>query len=485
VPSFDDRLTRELERAARPAAPDPVRTFEDVTRRRARRTVLRKVQVVAAVVAILVVTAGAFWFVDHRAELERPAGAPTPPPPGDDIVSMLQWRPVVEAFPRGAAEAPEPTCLPRECSLAQTEGPGHVVLVGTAVTGFTAGTVFVLEPAVADGTHVVAAESFGSLDGTAAVRVVLDPDAMETIVGIVDAGRREGVAIVWNGEVVGVMGGSVTYPIGFEAASVQEAEDLVDALRGGTPEASNPPTPTPTAPPVGAEGEDIGLPTRLCDVRELDGLDLLGDGTPTTAWTGNPVSAEGRCPRVLGAVVAVDVTGDGRADLRWGPIERCRHVGCAPLGAADLDADGDDELVIHTAFSIVDHLYFAVRPSGDGVFTLAPIEVAEPGNPVAAVLPGEPLVTSAAGDEGYAGWMRCEGFPETPVLVWAWTNHPIDSDRPAEWHRTELRLEADGLFHVIGSTDVDLPPGERPDWLLSSDPACGLDFDVWSAPNPG
>jgi hypothetical protein len=167
----------------------------------------------------------------------------------------------------------------------------------------------------------------------------------------------------------------------------------------------NPPTPSPTW----QEADDIGLGKRWCEMQALEDLDLLGDGIPSTAWTGYPVNGEGRCPRNPGWQVAVDVTGDGSADAAWGPIESCRYTGCAPLGATDLDADGDQELVIHTLFSIIDHVYFSVRPGNEVPYVIEPILVAEPGHPAAGIQPGAPLITSAAGDAGYAGWIRCEG----------------------------------------------------------------------------
>jgi hypothetical protein len=60
MPGIDDRLERDLDQAARPAAPDPGATFRDVTRRRARRTVARKLQTVALVVVVLGGTAAGF-----------------------------------------------------------------------------------------------------------------------------------------------------------------------------------------------------------------------------------------------------------------------------------------------------------------------------------------------------------------------------------------------------------------------------------------
>jgi hypothetical protein len=58
---LDDRLTRELERAARPA--DPANAFQRVDRRRARRHILRRARSVGLVVVVLAGTIGGFAFL--------------------------------------------------------------------------------------------------------------------------------------------------------------------------------------------------------------------------------------------------------------------------------------------------------------------------------------------------------------------------------------------------------------------------------------
>jgi Tol biopolymer transport system component len=81
MPGFDDLLTRELERAARPA--ESAGVFERVDRRRARRHVLRRVQVAALTVIVLAGTAGgvavldrAFRTDDRTGVGESPAAEP-------------------------------------------------------------------------------------------------------------------------------------------------------------------------------------------------------------------------------------------------------------------------------------------------------------------------------------------------------------------------------------------------------------------------
>ena len=69
LPGFDDRLTAELERAARPA--DPTGVLERVNRRRSRRASLRKVQTGLLAVAVLAATAGGFLFLRHAFEPDK------------------------------------------------------------------------------------------------------------------------------------------------------------------------------------------------------------------------------------------------------------------------------------------------------------------------------------------------------------------------------------------------------------------------------
>jgi hypothetical protein len=234
-----------------------------------------------------------------------------------------------------------------------------------------------------------------------------------------------------------------------------------------------------------AEGTDIGLERNLCNAERAGGLELVPGAPADVAWTGYLVNAQGKCSRNTEAqewVVAIDVTGDGMADASTPiPDPSCPYVSCGPLGGTDLDADGDQELIVNTFFSIVDHTYFSVSRTDAGV-SIAPILVAAPGNPDAGIQPGEPLQTSAAGDAGFAGWIRCEGYPDSPVLVATWSNWPIESDLPREWHETKLQLQEDGMFHVISTNDFELPWDQDPGLIRSDAPACGIGFNLWANP---
>jgi hypothetical protein len=151
----------------------------------------------------------------------------------------------------------------------------------------------------------------------------------------------------------------------------------------------------------------------------------------------------------------------------------CAYVSCFPLGATDLDGDGDEELVVSTGFSIHDEAYFSI---GTAPTTIEQILVADPGHLAAEIKPGQPLHTSAGGDAGFGAWIRCEGYPSSPVLVFTYGSGVVDGTQPTEWHEVKLQLQSDGMFHVVGTTDLSLPAGQDPGLIRSIAPACGLDF---------
>jgi hypothetical protein len=154
--------------------------------------------------------------------------------------------------------------------------------------------------------------------------------------------------------------------------------------------------------------------------------------------------------------LAVDYTGDRMADS-WIdlPIEWC--ASSAPWDAADLDANGTEELIIASYFSIMDYYFFSVRPDASGAIRVEPILVAPPGHEPARILPGEPLRIDAGGDAGYSSTIECEDYPSEPAIVWSWSYWVIETDRPQEVHVTRLELQPDGLFHVVHTSDFSVP----------------------------
>lgn len=226
-------------------------------------------------------------------------------------------------------------------------------------------------------------------------------------------------------------------------------------------------------------GRDLGLGFSLCNLQTLGGIDFLGDGSAGRAWTGARVRDNGSCPDPSeNSLVAADFTGDGLADSWWGPIEYC--VECAPYAATDLDADGDQELVLLAQHSSTPQfLLFSVQQGASGQRDLRPIKVAPPGNPQGDLPAGEPASFSTGGDAGFAGAVACEGYPGAPVLVVAWSYRPIEGpgSETSEIHVTRLALEEDGALHVIESADFTQPTGDPlPYPFGSSGRACGVDF---------
>jgi len=242
-------------------------------------------------------------------------------------------------------------------------------------------------------------------------------------------------------------------------------------------EASTSPSPEPE--PV-VEGDDIGIEANVCGLDRKGGLDIVPGGDREIAWTGYLVTDEGTCPERNPDrqewIVAVDATGDDVADT-WTeiPLVNCPNIACFPLDATDLDGDGDGELIVSTSFSIMDQAYFAIE-AGDGGFSIGAIVVARPGHAAAGIEPGVPLETSSGGDAGYGAWIRCENYPEAPIVVFTYVSSIVESEQPHEWHEVKLQLQGDGMFHVIDSTDLSLPPGDDPGLIRSDAPACGVDF---------
>jgi hypothetical protein len=242
-----------------------------------------------------------------------------------------------------------------------------------------------------------------------------------------------------------------------------------------TPTISPQPSPSPSPEP---EGKDVGLSFTLCDSQALGGVDFLGDGTAGTTWIGVPTNEDGTCPRYSRPgryVVAEDHTGDGVADswldLPW----RC-DLDCVPFDATDLDANGTEELVIASYFSIMDYHVMGLQPNAEGALEIRPLLVAEPGHQPVGLIAGEPIRIDAGGDEGYGSQIECEGYPDAPVLIWSWSNQPVETNLPREVHITRLQLRSDGLFHVLATNDYSVPADQPSGIQRSTAPACGVDF---------
>jgi hypothetical protein len=237
-------------------------------------------------------------------------------------------------------------------------------------------------------------------------------------------------------------------------------------------------TTTPSQRDSSSKGRDIGLGFRVCRVTGVEGLDLIGDGSGSTGWTATNIRPDGRCNRSLedSYFVALDVNGDGLADASSKPLRWC--VFCRPIAATDLDADGDDELLVLEQAGSVNSYSFFEMSGMDGNWELHAIHVAEPGHPMARHAPGKPLRFWVGGDEGFSAAASCTGYPADPLLIVEWDNHPIEGpgSEKMEVHRTVLRLR-DGAFRVRETSDTVVPtlPGQ-PSGLNRSRDVCGVDL---------
>lgn len=139
---LDDRLTQELERAARPAEPSGV--FEQVDRRRARRHVLRRLQAGVLVVVVLAGTAGGFAFLtDAFREGARNIGGVSTPRPislmANGVIAVAQRSQgsfqLVSVNPDGSGRTLIPTDAVGEPWLAAWSPDGAKLVAATSSPG--------------------------------------------------------------------------------------------------------------------------------------------------------------------------------------------------------------------------------------------------------------------------------------------------------------------------------------------------------------
>ncbi|MPZ68903.1 MAG: hypothetical protein GEU71_05180 [Actinobacteria bacterium] len=238
-------------------------------------------------------------------------------------------------------------------------------------------------------------------------------------------------------------------------------------------------SPTPEETQAPEVGRDIGLGFPVCDIKRLRGIDLLGDGSDGTAWTATTLRDDGRCDREYedSYLVAVDVTGDGRADASWAALKWC--VFCRPYATVDFDSDGADELIVLLqGGSVTQYGVFAAAET-NGSVEFGPVAVGESGDRKSGFRSGDMTNFWVGGDEGFSGAFGCEGYPEDPVLVIGWTNHPIDGPEAeiTEVHLTRLALR-EGFFGVVDALNTEQPTNDpMPDGFPTGTRGCGLDLN--------
>lgn len=233
--------------------------------------------------------------------------------------------------------------------------------------------------------------------------------------------------------------------------------------------------PSPTEEP----GRDLGLGFGVCHLRGIVGIDFFGDGSDATVWTGTRVK-NGECPSAFDApyLVAVDFDADGLADASTALAGSC--TGCEPFAATDFDADGTKELIVLLQHGSTPQygIYQIGGLDSERGPSVEPILV-HPGNADAGFPDGGPMDLSAGGDEGFSAAIDCEGYPDHPVLVVSWSDHPIDvpGSETEDVFLTRLQL-VNGTFQVIDSSHFTQPAGD-PLPFDARGKACGIDFDPW------
>jgi dipeptidyl aminopeptidase/acylaminoacyl peptidase len=311
----------------------------------------------------------------------------------------------------------------------------------------------------------------------------MDPyGGSETVLAIaVDASLEPDLAWAPDGTSLLVSDGEWIYRV--DAAPKGDPRDnFVQLVEGDSPAwqplpvAAEPSVTTNPEPSQEPEGLDIGLGFNMCNLQRLSGIDFLGEGSQGRAWTGARVKENGACPDPsLGAtyLVAVDIDGDGAADASSETVEHCFF--CRPFDVVDLDLDGAEELVLLASEgSTPTFMIYGIDGVG-GDRAIVPLLVAEPGHPEARIDPGAPLMFSTGGDEGFAGWVGCDGAGGELILEIRWRDHPIEGDTQ-EVHKTGLALR-EHLFHVVRREDYSLPAGS-PVPGASNEPACGVDWQI-------
>lgn len=231
------------------------------------------------------------------------------------------------------------------------------------------------------------------------------------------------------------------------------------------------------SPPVQA-GEDIGLGFPVCNVSSIKGRFSLPDAN-ATVFVATRASDAGGCPQPEEAfnVVALDTDQDGLVDTSFGPIE-CT-LECRAFSAPDVDGDGTDELLVVQDGGAVVGLRLYDIVSTDGELAIVPVNVAEPGDPLSLLVPGQQAFFLLGGDEFQLYALECGTVPEPDgpgIIATGAEARPHDSI-DAQWHahQTTLVLRDDGMLHVVDVRDFTEPVSGDPDGpsFRSGETLCG------------
>jgi hypothetical protein len=171
----------------------------------------------------------------------------------------------------------------------------------------------------------------------------------------------------------------------------------------------------------------------------------------------------------------MDTDHDGLADVATSESLPC--IGCQAFAAVDFNADGAKELaILLQASSTPSYGIYEVTLDAGGVARSLEPAIVRPGS---EQFPEDQALTFwAGGDEGYSGAVKCEGFPEQPVLVvWA-SSAPVDGGPGAmrDVVMTKLTMAPDGTFAAVDALHQQQPVTDPP-LFDGTGEACGVDWD--------
>jgi len=263
------------------------------------------------------------------------------------------------------------------------------------------------------------------------------------------------------------------------AGTVVGTYALSRAFRGGSTAPGQHGSPAPTTSPSPSsstqEQRGIGLGFPVCNVTSVQGHfsdpDTLGTAFVATKASdlGCPTQGDGL------TVIAVDLTGDGQADVSDEPVE-CAN-GCSAFATPDIDGDGTDEILVQNVqFSIAGLKLFDVRVlPGLDAWSLFPVKVAPPGDPAGRFAPGKEPQLWLGGDGFNHDALDCRTGPDGRVFV-ATSAESRPHDSPdAVWfaHETTFMLRDEGELNVVGTRDFHEPVTGNAPSFATGDRLCG------------
>jgi hypothetical protein len=522
MPTFDEELRDRVQRASS-LPPRREDLLETIARRKRRHATRRKVGTIAAVAVLLLGTVGVFALLNERSEQTSQPADTSAPPNVEDLglsfpICRVSTMPITT--PAGAGTA---AVFTKEGGGGCPKPDNGFVGVGVDVTGdglldatwgpvpdcFFRCEAFAAPDVNGDGMSEIAVSTEGADGfGVSLYAVATTPPSIEPIIvsSTFDQGPPDGDPLQFGWVDVATHSSSAGCTTGdagplFELygtekltpAQVQTTSMIVEGTTATVTAITTDTMPFDQAPMPGTDlcgaplfgsaaglaatpGVNVGFEVNLCNVSTLS-ADFDGDGERDTAYVGLPVGDQGckDLPYDEKGVAGIDTDADGLIDGHTAVLPWC--LDCSPFAAIDFNADGASELAILLQSSSTPQygIYEAASAGSGGDPGLYPAIV----GPGSEQFPeGDPLIFLAGGDEGFSGAVKCEGFPDHPVLVvWA-SSHNVDGGvgSPRDVVMTKLTMQPDGSFAAVDALHQQQVVGDPP-LFDGSGKACGVDWD--------